>query len=141
MRCSEREERERERETERERQKREREKREKGERERKKSEREREDRQTDRQTDRYTARKTDRQTDGRTDISNVHICNLERVSLRQKGSHRQKGRATWSESHCSAVRDTRSRMASAYLGPYSMCPCAQLFPAPYCGGRRVVAAQ
>jgi len=38
---------------------------------------------------------------------------------------------TWSESQYSTVWRMLSSMASRYFGPYSMCPCAQLLPAPY----------
>lgn len=37
----------------------------------------------------------------------------------------------WIDSQVSTVRRTLSRTSSLHLGPYSMCPCAQLLPAPY----------
>ena len=36
----------------------------------------------------------------------------------------------WIDSQVSTVRRTLSRTSSLHLGPYSMCPCAQLLPAP-----------
>lgn len=66
------------------------------------------------------------------------MCSAMRERKTQKPRHTgtayksaAKRAGTWSESQYSTVWRMLSSMVSRYFGPYSMCPCAQLLPAPY----------